>query len=269
MAQTIDNQVASLKVQKYLNAANERVAIATDRLSSGLRVNSAKDDAAVISIAERMNAEIRGMNAGMRNAYDGISTSQVAEGGLSQVNDKLQQMRELALQSANGSNSAADRENLNKQFTALNSEISQIASTTQFNGKSVLADEARSINYQVGPGTGDEDTVSMDLVGIEPLNANINTFDASMASIDAIDLMIENVASSRADFGAMQTQFESTISNLQTGVENQSASRARIMDTDFAVETANLTRAQILQQAGTAMSSQANASPQSVMQLLG
>jgi len=269
MAQTIDNQLVSLKVQKYLNSANEKVEESTERLSSGLRVNSAKDDAAIISIAERMNAEIRGMNAGMRNAYDGISTAQIAEGGLDQVNDKLQRMRELALQSANGNNSAADRENLNKEFIALNSEISQIASETQFNGESVLADAARSINYQVGAGTGSEDTLSMDLAGIEPLTANINTFDASMASISAIDSMIENVASSRADFGSMQTRFESTISTLQIGVENQSASRARIMDTDYALEAANLTSAKILQQAGTAMSSQANANPQSVMQLLG
>ena len=269
MAQTVNNQVTTLKVQNYLESSRQQSTESTQRIGSGLRVNSAKDDAAGLAIGERLTSLVRELNANVRNAYDGSSMLQVAEGGLEQVSDQLQRMRELALQSANGSYTDADRENLNAEFTALNSEISRIASTTTFNGEAVLANEGKSIDFQVGPSTGDGGTLSVDLVGIEPLSADIGTSETSLTSIDQIDAMIADVASARANFGALQNRFESTISNLQAGAENQAAARGRIMDADYAMEVANLTGAQIMQQSGTAMSVQANVSQQSVMQLLG
>ncbi|MFK7996565.1 MAG: flagellin [Granulosicoccus sp.] len=269
MAQTIDTQVRFMKVQKYLNSSQDEMTKSMQRISSGLRVNKANDDAAGLAISEHMNTLVRGMNVGIRNANDGISMSQTADGGLKQVDNLLQRMRELALQSSNGTNSSADRENLNAEFTSLNEEISRIASTTKFNGETVLANDGSSVNYQLGPHTGEDDTVSIDLVAIESLSADISTYSASQASIGAIDSMIADVASSRANFGAVQSRFESAMDNLQVGVENQSAARGRIVDADFAVEAAMLARSKIMQQAGAAMSSQANVTPRSVTQLLG
>lgn len=269
MAQTIDSQVMSLKVQKYLNSAQEHANKSTERLASGLRVNSANDDAAGLAIAERMNSEVRGMNVGIRNAYDGISMSQTAEGGLKQVHTTLQRMRELALQSSNGTYTDADRQHLNAEFSALNEEVSRIASTTTFNGEAVLDSNGKSVNFQLGAGAEAADSLDVNMTGVESLSANISTAESSLASIDMIDSLIADVSSARSYYGAMQTRFESTISNLQVGVQNQSAARGRIMDADYALETAMLARSQILQQAGSAMSAQANATPQSVLQLLG
>ena len=290
MAQTINTNVMSLTAQRNLNSSQGSLMTSMQRLSSGLRVNSAKDDAAGLAIAERMNTQVRGMNVAIRNANDGISLAQTAEGGLQEVSNMLQRMRELAVQSANGTNSTNDRANLDAEFQALNLEISRIAETTTFNGVSVLNTDAvgsgsaavdAAVVFQVGANTssGGENTLSINLkkieglaVGSAPLasgTVNVSTVSASNASIVAIDTMIGEITSARADFGSVQSRFESAINNLQIGVENQAAARGRIMDADFAVETANMTRAQILQQAGTAMVSQANSAPQSVLQLLG
>ncbi|NND90219.1 MAG: flagellin FliC [Granulosicoccus sp.] len=286
MAQTINTNVMSLTAQRNLNRSQGSLMISMQRLSSGLRVNSAKDDAAGLAIAERMNTQVRGMNVAIRNANDGISLAQTAEGGLQEVNNMLQRMRELAVQSANGTNSASDRSNLDAEFQALNSEISRIAETTKFNGVAVLntsgtgsgsAAADSTIVFQVGANTssGGEDTLSINLKKVEGLedasgnSLDINTVSGSKSTMAAIDTMIGVITSARADFGAVQSRFESAINNLQVGVENQAAARGRIMDADFAVETANMTRAQILQQAGNAMVSQANSAPQSVLQLLG
>ena len=281
MAQTINTNVMSLTAQRNLNQSQSTLSTSMQRLSSGLRVNSAKDDAAGLAIAERMNTQVRGMNVAIRNANDGISLAQTAEGGMQEVSNMLQRMRELAVQSANGTNSADDRGNLDAEFQALNSEIARIAETTQFNGVSVLntsaGSSAATIVFQVGANTtaGGENTLSISLKEITALEtaagsaADITTVSATNAAITAIDDMINTVTTARADFGAVQSRFESAISNLQVGMENQSAARGRIMDADFAVETANMTRSQILQQAGNAMVSQANSAPQSVLQLLG
>lgn len=269
MPQTINTNVMSLTAQRNLNASQGTLATAMQRLSSGLRVNSAKDDAAGLAIAERMNTQVRGMNVAIRNANDGISLSQTAEGGLQEVSAMLQRMRELAVQSANGTNSSADRANLDAEFTALDSEIGRIAETTKFNGETVLNNDGSSVQFQVGANTGADNQLSIDLVAISATSATIGTVADALAAIDEIDTFITSVTSSRADFGAMQSRFESAINNLQVGLENQSAARGRIMDADFAVETANMTRSQILQQAGNAMVSQANSAPQSVLQLLG
>jgi flagellin len=286
MAQTINTNIMSLTAQRNLNTSQGSLMTSMQRLSSGLRVNSAKDDAAGLAIAERMNTQVRGMNVAIRNSNDGISLAQTAEGGLQEVSNMLQRMRELAVQSANGTNSLNDRANLDAEFQELNLEISRIAETTAFNGVSVLNTAATSgvdasVVFQVGANTssGGENTLSINLKKIEGLaisgstpasgTVNINDVSGSNASIIAIDVMIGEITSARADFGSVQSRFESAINNLQIGVENQSAARGRIMDADFAVETANMTRAQILQQAGTAMVSQANSAPQSVLQLLG
>ncbi len=286
MAQTINTNVMTMTAQRNLNSSQGTLATSMQRLSSGLRVNSAKDDAAGLAIAERMNTQVRGMNVAIRNANDGISMAQTAEGGLQEVNNMLQRMRELAVQSANGTNSAGDRENLDAEFQALNQEIGRIAETTSFNGIAVLntpgtgsgsgAADAQIV-FQVGANTssGGENTLAISLKQFDSIEAagsgatvDIKSVSGSESAMTAIDTMIGTITSARADFGAIQSRFESAINNLQVGVENQSAARGRIMDADFAVETANMTRAQILQQAGNAMVSQANASPQSVLSLL-
>ena len=259
----------SLTAQRNLGKSQSTMATSIERLSSGLRVNSARDDAAGLAIAERMNAQVRGMNVAIRNANDGISLAQTAEGGLNEVGSMLQRMRELAVQAANGTNSSADRANLNEEFVALDAEIGRIADVTQFNGKKILGTSAGNFVFQVGANSGE--VMSIDTTSIASTGETIDGADATNAeaAIAAIDTMIDEVTTSRATYGAAQSRFTSAINNLQIGLENQSAARGRIMDADFAVETANLTRAQILQQAGTAMVSQANSSPQTVLSLLG
>ncbi len=271
MAQTINTNVMSLTAQRNLSKSQGSLATSMQRLSSGLRVNSAKDDSAGLAIAERMNTQVRGMNVAIRNANDGISLAQTAEGGLQEVNNMLQRMRELAVQSKNGTNTATDRGNLDAEFQALNAEIGRIAETTVFNGQSVLdTSGGGSVIFQVGANNASNNTLSISLVSVSSIaGAAVGTVSGATDAIDDIDTMINSVTATRADFGAVQSRFESAINNLQVGVENQSAARGRIMDADFAVETANMTRSQILQQAGNAMVSQANSAPQSVLQLLG
>lgn len=288
MAQTINTNVMSLTAQRNLSRSQSSLATSMQRLSSGLRVNSAKDDAAGLAIAERMNTQVRGMNVAMRNANDGISLAQTAEGGLQEINSMLQRMRELAVQSANGTNSSADRGNLDAEFQALNAEITRIAETTTFNEQAILdasapvsaGDPGPGVVFQVGANTASGNTLTINLKSILAVGmvsagssageaADIATVSATYSAIADIDTMINQITTARADFGAVQSRFESAINNLQVGMENQAAARGRIMDADFAVETANMTRSQILQQAGNAMVSQANSAPQSVLQLLG
>ena len=268
MPQTINTNVNSLTAQRNLNTSQMTLATSMARLSSGLRVNSAKDDAAGLAIAERMNTQVRGMNVAMRNANDGISMSQTAEGGLQEMSNMLQRMRELAVQSANGTNSDSDREALDAEYTQLSEEITRIGAATQFNGTSVLNGTA-TITFQVGANNTENDRLDIATVDITSVGGSLSTIAAARLSITSIDGRISTITAARADFGAIQSRFESAISNLQVGMENQAAARGRIMDADFAVETANMTRAQILQQAGNAMVSQANSAPQSVLQLLG
>ena len=269
MAQTINTNIMSLTAQRNLSRSQGQMATSIERLSSGLRVNSAKDDAAGLAIAERMNAQVKGMNVAIRNANDGISLAQTAEGGLNEIGNMLQRMRELAVQSANGTNSSSDRINLNLEFTALNEEITRIAEVTQFNGLKVLGSDAGNFEFQVGANAGE--VMSIATGSISALTASISGSDATNANaaLGAIDTMIDTVTSARATYGAAQSRFNSAINNLQIGIENQAAARGRIVDADFAVETANLSRSQILQQAGTAMVSQANQAPQGVLSLLG
>ena len=285
MASTINTNIASMNAQRNLSGSQSSLATSMQRLSSGLRVNSAKDDAAGLAIAERMNAQVRGMNVGMRNANDGISLAQTAEGALGKVGDSLQRMRELAVQARNASNSDSDKESLNKEYGELAKEIQRVLGGTTFNGKAILGADAQTQTFQVGANTSANDKIDIATINLTA-DASISTVAGTGGSapagigsavsaanidtvIDDIDAAIDTINGQRATLGASQSRFESVISNLQISVENQSAARSRIMDADFAAETANLSRAQILQQAGNAMIAQANQMPQQVLSLLG
>ncbi len=286
MPQTINTNLTSINAQRNLATSQSSLAISMQRLSSGLRVNSAKDDAAGLAIAERMTSQVRGMNVAIRNANDGISMSQTAEGAMGKVADSLQRMRELSVQAANATNSSSDKDSLDKEFGELAKEIQRVVGGTAFNGINILGSGAGAFQFQVGANTTSNDTIDItttDLTADATITAVAgtdntgagravidNTADATTIQgvIDNIDIALDTVNSQRAVMGASQSRFESVISNLQISVENQSAAKSRIMDTDFAAETANLSRAQILQQAGNAMVAQANQLPQQVMRLL-
>jgi flagellin len=278
MSMSVNTNVTSLNAQRNLSTSQSQLATAMQRLSSGLRVNSAKDDAAGLAISERMSAQVRGMNVAVRNANDGISLAQTAEGALGKVGDSLQRMRELAVQSRNGTNSGSDKDSLNKEFQQLSSEISRVLGGTTFNGVAIIGASAGAKDFQIGANTTTNDIITVtttDMTADASITAatgsviDSTTNTASLGTvIDNIDGAINKVNSERAMYGATQNRFDSVISNLQTSVENQSAAKSRITDADFASETANLSRAQILQQAGTAMVAQANQLPQQVLSLL-
>lgn len=294
MANSVNTNIMSLNAQRNLYTSSMSQATTIQRLSSGLRVNSAKDDAAGLAIAERMNAQIRGNNVAIRNANDGISLAQTAEGALGKIGDSLQRMRELAVQSANATNSSGDRDNLQAEFKQLQSEISRVVGGTTFNGTSLFTGST-SFSFQVGAGTTANDSISVDrkqlsggtagtsgslaasataavviatVTGSAGSKISGSSATASTNAIKDIDAALDKLNGERANYGAAQNRFESVIGNLQITVENTSAARSRIMDTDFAAETAALTRSQILTQAGTAMLAQANQAPQSVLSLL-
>ena len=286
MPQTINTNIISLNAQRNVSTSQTALASSMQRLSSGLRVNSAKDDAAGLAIAERMTAQVRGMNVAARNANDGISLAQTAEGALGKVSDSLQRMRELAVQSANATNSNSDKDSLDKEFGELAKEIQRVVGGTTFNGKNVLGSNAGTLDFQVGANTTSNDLISItttDMTSDSSITAVAGTDNqgSGRATIDSvanagtirsvigfIDTALDTVNSQRATLGASQSRFDAAVSNLHISVENQSAARSRILDTDFAAETANLSRAQILQQAGNAMVAQANQLPNQVLQLL-
>ncbi|MFO1333246.1 MAG: flagellin [Rubrivivax sp.] len=273
MPQIINTNLVSLNAQRNLNTSQASLATSMQRLSTGLRVNSAKDDAAGLAIAERMNSQVRGMNVAIRNSNDAISLAQTAEGAIGKVGDMLQRMRELAVQSVNSTNGTSDRKSLDDEFQALGDEIERTLSKTQFNGRSILASDAGTQTFQVGANKGETiDVVTTRLdnhTTVQTVTAGAIT-DATVAAtaLGNIDDALSLVNSQRALYGATQSRFESVIGNLQISVENQTAARSRIMDADFAAETANLSRAQILQQAGSAMVAQANQLPNQVLALL-
>ncbi len=289
MASIINTNLVSLNAQRNLSTSQSSLSTTMQRLSSGLRVNSAKDDAAGLAIAERMNAQVRGMNVAMRNANDGISMAQTAEGALGKLSDNLQRMRELAVQAANDTNGTTDRGSLDKEFQQLAQEIARIVGSTSFNGRQLLDNDNPTV-FQVGANTGADNQITItavNLTGASPgglaitagtpptlggalgslLGAGSSAPDARL-SMEAIDTALDLVNNTRATFGAAQNRFEAVISNLQVAAENTASARSRIMDADFAAETANLSRTQILQQAGTAMVAQGNQLPQSVLKLI-
>ena len=280
MAQIINTNIMSLNAQRNLSATQSALATSVQRLSTGLRVNSAKDDAAGLAIAERMNTQVRGMNVAIRNANDAISLSQTAEGSLSKINDMGQRMRELAVQSANATNSDSDRQNLDAEYQALAEEIKRNLAGAAFNGTKLFA-TAAALTFQVGANAASTDQITIntenltgensivEVIGAANANAaSIGTAAGASAALGKLDTMLATVNAKRAEFGAIQNRFEAVIQTLQVSAENQTAARSRIMDADFASETAALTRAQVLQQAGTSMLSQANSLPNNVLSLL-
>ena len=276
MALTVNTNIASLNAQRNLTSSQSSLNTSLQRLSSGLRVNSAKDDAAGLAIAERMNAQVRGLTVGIRNASDGISLAQTAEGALGSVTESLQRMRELAVQSSNATNSASDRVSLQAEYAQLSAEINRVIGGTQFNGSFILAGDAGAQDFQVGPNNTANDRISVtttDMSGDADIaavtGADISTDAASaQAAIALVDTALDTINSERATLGAAQSRMETAVRSLEVTRENTAAARGRIMDADFAAETANLSRAQILQQAGVAMLAQANTLPQSALALL-
>jgi flagellin len=264
MASVINTNIASLNTQRNLTTSQSALNSSLQRLSSGLRINSSKDDSAGLAIATRMDSQIRGQTVAIRNANDAISFAQTAEGGLAKQTDALQRMRELAVQSANGTNSSGDQANLDAEFTALTAEVTRLGTATKFNGSAVFGTSATV--FQVGADT--TDTISVAAITTGSIAGSVSSAAAATTAITALDTALTAVNTTRATLGAVQNRFESVVSNLQVSVENQSAAKSRIMDADFAAETANLTRGQILQQAGTAMLAQANSLPNGVLALL-
>lgn len=278
MAMTINTNVPSLNAQRNLNTSQASLATSLQRLSSGLRINSAKDDAAGLAVAERIQAQVRGFTVAVRNANDAISLMQVADGGAAQISDNIQRMRELAIQAANGTLNSGDRANLQVEFAALSKEVGRLSQATKFNGVPLLNSASSTFTFQVGAGTTTNDQISVSTSNLTASSLGIaestgftiagSTGSTALSAITNLDSAINTITTTRAGFGAALNRAQAVISSLQISVENQSAARGRIVDADFAQETANLSRTQILQQAGTAMLSQANALPQQVLQLL-
>jgi flagellin len=276
MPAVINTNIATLNAQRNTAMSQTSLLTSVQRLSSGLRVNSAKDDAAGLAIAERMNAQARGMMVAIRNANDGISLAQTAEGALSKAGDALQRMRELAVQARNATNTTADKASLDKEYQQLGAEITRVLAGTTFNGKAIVGADAGAQLFQVGANTtaNDEITITTTNFAADPevaavIAGNLNGDAAALKTvIDNIDTALNDVNGERAVYGAAQNRFEAVISALMIANENQTAARSRIMDADFAAETANLSRANILQQAGNSMVAQANALPQGVLALL-
>jgi len=287
--QTINTNLVSLNAQRNLASSQGQLSTSMQRLSSGLRVNTAKDDAAGLAIAERMNTQVRGMSVAMRNANDAISLAQVAEGALGRTADLFQRMRELAVQAANGTNTDADRVSLNNEFVQMAQEVTRTLGGTQFNGINILASSG-SNDFQIGANnssltdrlsfgnydwtsTGSATSISAVtgsniITGTMTPTMQITSSAGAQTAIGGIDAALNEVNSQRALWGSRQNRFENVVSNLMVASENQTAARSRIMDADYATETANLSRAQILQQAGNAMVAQANQLPQQVLSLL-
>ena len=281
MSLFVNTNVSSLNAQRQLFTTGNNLSTAFERLSSGFRINSAADDAAGLQITDRMTSQVQGLNQAVRNANDGISLAQTAEGAMSETTTALQRIRTLAIQSQNGINSSADRVALQKEVSALRTEISRISTTTQFAGVNILSGDF-SAKFLVGANAGQ--TISVNLSSPALARAGVNGFSATGLGIladnvlteqgasrllTAVDSAISAVGGLRADLGALQNRFQSTIRNLSNISENVSAARSRIKDADFAAETAELSRNQILQQASTTILAQANQRPQAALSLLG
>jgi flagellin len=264
-----------MNAQRNLTNSQSSLNVSLQRLSSGLRVNSAKDDAAGLAIAERMNAQVRGLTVGIRNAGDGISLAQTAEGALGSVTEAFQRMRELAVQSSNATNGTSDRASLQAEFAQLGTEVGRILSGTEFNGIAILAGGAGAQDFQVGPNNTANDRITVTTTDMSAdagvtaaTGTNVSTTASAQAAIALVDTALDNINAERGTLGAAQSRIEIAVRSLEATKENTAAARGRIVDADFAAETANLTRSQILQQAGVAMLSQANSLPQSALALL-
>jgi flagellin len=282
MSLGVNTNVASLAVQKNLSKASDALTTSMTRLSSGLKINSAKDDAAGLQIATRETSQIRGQTVAIKNANDGISIAQTAEGALQESTNILQRMRELAVQSRNDTNGTADRSAMDAEYGQMSDELTRISQSTNLNGKNLLDGTASTVTLQVGSNTGASNHIDLTLTGNFSASAlgvasgttsisgtdNTSAHTNVDAAISAIDAALATINSTRASLGASQNRLTSTISNLQNVNENATAALGRIQDTDFAAETANLTKQQTLQQASTSVLAQANQLPSAVLKLL-
>jgi flagellin len=272
----IGTNVTAIRSSNAVNTAQKALGTAMERLSTGKRINSAKDDAAGLAIASRMTSQVRGLTAAIRNSNDGISLAQTAEGAMGEVGNMLQRMRELAVQSANGTNSTSDRTAIDSEVTQLKAQIDDIAGKQTFNGTKLLDGTASALTIQTGLNAGD--TVSMGIGSMKTADlgsatlkvtaVDLTTQTGATAALAAIDAAIDTVNGQRANLGAVQNRFEAGVSNLTATVTNLTEARSRIEDADFATETTQLAKAQILNQASTAMLAQANQSQQGVLSLL-
>jgi len=283
----INTNLLSLTTQNNLNKSQSALGTAIERLSSGLRINSAKDDAAGQAISNRFTSNIKGLTQASRNANDGISISQTAEGSLNEINNNLQRIRELAVQAQNGTNSASDIDSIQSEVNQRMQEINRVASQTQFNGINILANTSASTTISIQVGANDGQTIGISISSNSSWNKlstasngttnstvtsrSVSTYGFDVLSnnvLASVDTALKSVDTQRSDLGAIQNRFESTISNLNNTVTNLSAAQSRIQDADYATEVSNMSRAQILQQAGTSVLSQANQVPQTVLSLL-
>jgi len=274
MGLRINSNILSLNARSNLANVSERLSGNFSRLSSGLRIASASDDAAGLGISERLRAQVRSLNQAGRNAQDGVSLVQTAEGALGQTNDNLARLRELAIQSANGTLNSGDRAIISLEFSALTAEIGRVATETNFNGVQLLDGTASSLNIQVGIDSGQTIAISLSSVtqsslGLGSTSFNVGSATSASAALNAIDAAIDTVAGLRGNLGASQNRLGSAIRSIATSAENLAAAETRIRDVDVAFETADLTRNSILQQAAVSVLSQANVQPQLALSLLG
>jgi flagellin len=274
----INTNINALRASNASSSANKMLGTAMERLSTGKRINSAKDDAAGLAIATSMTSQVRGMSQGIRNANDGISMAQTAEGALNEVTNMLQRQRELTVQATNGTSSADDLTNMKPEMTALNTQITSVLTNTEFNGQKLFdgtaGDGAGSVTIQAGANAADTVTLdlSTDLTADATITAaaavDVTALAGDGSELATFDDAIKTVSTTRASLGATQNQLESAVNNLTNNVTNLSDARSRIEDADYSAETTALAKAQILSQASTAMLSQANQSQQNVLSLL-
>ncbi|MFO0775931.1 MAG: flagellin [Nitrospiraceae bacterium] len=273
MALVVNTNIASLSAQRNLNASNAGLAKSVERLSSGLRITRAADDAAGLAVSETLRAQIRSINQASRNANDGISLTQIADGAAAAIGNMLHRMRELATQSGSGTVGSTERSYLDQEFISLRSEIDRIAGATEFNGNALLSGANNSFDVFVGFKSGSNSTLTLDLNDLTTTDLALNTVNISSASnaqsaLANIDSAISAVATARAEYGSVQARFEAAIANLGVTSENFSAAESRIRDADIAYETSVFTKNQILVQSGVAILAQANSLPQAALSLL-
>ena len=270
----INTNISAIRAANASNTANKMLGTAMERLSTGKRINSAKDDAAGLAIATSMTSQIKGMSQGIRNANDGISLAQTAEGALSEVTNMMQRVRELAVQSSSGTYQQTDRDAMQSEVTNLTQQIGDVLANTKFNGNALFSTTAGTdVTFDIQTGANNGDTVTLTSTGIDGTNIDATALDVTSATlatttIDNVDLGLADVNATRASLGAGQNRLESAVNNLTNNVANLSDARSRIEDTDYSAETTQMAKAQILSQASTAMIAQANQSQQNVLSLL-
>ncbi|MSP24901.1 MAG: flagellin FliC [Myxococcales bacterium] len=276
MGLSITSNIASLRAQNSLSLTQERLTRSFQRLSSGFRINTAADDAAGLGISESLRAKIRSFSVAERNTNNAISMANTAEGGLGQISEIVVRMRELAVQAANGDLTSTDRDYLDTEFRLLRDEIDRLSNSTEFNGKQLLGGATQSIAFQVGINTTQFDTidvsfggVGVSVLGLSGVGVSGLTASKATAAIDSLDVALRSVSTKRAQYGAASNRLQAAVSNTQTIRTNLEAANSAIRDVDVAAESSQLARSQVLLQAGTAMLSQANQTPQLALQLLG